>query len=121
MTKAAHLKPMISDYLSEHCLGYKHAQKRAQILKALPVTIGDRTFRRVLSELKHEGSAAAVSDIGVWWINLDPSSPDYEKEIDHCVESWNEMRAKAMSLLTGSSWHLNLLSQMKSRQKEMQL
>jgi len=95
--KKSHIKKLISDFMRNNCYGYALAIKRADILIELPVDISDRLFRRIISELKHEGNVASHSSRGYWFLPLQSNDP---LEIEWMVKSWKEMRSKALNMLT---------------------
>ena len=96
-TRKSKVKKAVLDYISRDCHGFRNAKKRADIIRELPITVRDRSFRRAASELKHEGNLASHSKYGIWFPPLHTNDAE---EVQALRECWLEIKSKAMDMLT---------------------
>jgi hypothetical protein len=82
--------------MHKHCEGHRRAMKRKDILDHLPIEIKDRTFRRIISELKHENEIASHHSKGYWAIPLYTTD---RSEVEWVKRSWSDMHSKALNML----------------------
>jgi hypothetical protein len=99
----------VLSWMNENCLGFRNARTRANILEF--VQMPDRYFRRVISELKHEGHIASTCSRGYWAI---PLFTNDKEEIDAALDSYQEMKSKALDLLTGIDRQIKRLEDRKN-------
>lgn len=92
----------ILEWMLTHCFGFRNARTRANILPYMGA-ITDRNWREVISRLKHDGFLASTCSRGYWAIPLDTKDP---AEVEAVLESYQEMRSKALDLLTGTDKHI---------------
>jgi len=91
-------KARLLGWMEKYCHGYKNARKRPDILPF--VFLGDRYFRTLISNLKHENHIASTSTRGYWFIPLHTTN---QAEVNAVLESIQEMKSRAMDMLKGSS------------------
>jgi hypothetical protein len=96
-------KQKVLSWLEKYCNGYKNARTRGGILPY--VGLEGRYFRRIISELKHEGHCASTSDRGYWFIPLSTNDKD---EIDAALQSVLENKSRALDLLTNCDKQIKL-------------
>ncbi|MFA5385695.1 MAG: hypothetical protein WC364_13755 [Eubacteriales bacterium] len=102
-------KQKVLSWMNKNCLGFRNALTRADIL--LSIKLPDRYFRRVISELKHEGHIASTCSRGYWAI---PLLTNDKEEIEAALDSYREMKSKALDLLTGLDQQIKRLEDRRS-------
>ena len=110
-------KEIVLSWMRKYCFGFRNARTRANILPF--VNLPDRYFRQIISGLKHEGHIASTCDKGYWAIPLVTTD---RKEIEAALDSYQEMKSKALDLLTGIDKQMKILQDKKlclTQQAEM--
>ena len=102
-------KDKVLNWMVSHCLGFRNARTRANILPF--VQLPDRYFRLIVSELKHEGQLASDCQRGYWAI---PLVTQDKEEIEAALGSYKEMKSKALDLLTGLDRQIKILEDRKN-------
>ena len=101
-------KQKVLDWMNKYCLGFRNAKTRTNILPYLQMP--DRYFRLLVSELKHEGHIASDCQRGYWAIPLCTKDPE---EVEAALGSYQEMKSKALDLLTGLDKQIKFLEDKK--------
>src|SRR3990167_2903474 len=113
-------KLKVLNWLQKYAFGFRNARTRAKILPFVGNgNMPDRHFRLILAELKKEGSAASTCTRGIWAVP--PVITDSE-EIEAVLESCQEMKSKALDMLTGLNRQIELFQARKealTQQTEM--
>lgn len=91
----------VLDWMVKYCFGFRNARIRANILPF--VGFADRYWRAIISELKHDGLVASTHTRGYWAI---PQDTKDKLEVEAAIESYQEMRSKALDLLTDTDKHI---------------
>lgn len=94
-------KKKVLDWLQKHCSGFRNARTRANILPFMQMP--DRYWREIVSLLKHEGNIASTCFRGYWAIPLVTKD---KEEVEAALESYQEMRSKALDMLTDTDKHI---------------
>lgn len=95
-------KQRVLDWMVKNCAGFRNARTRANILPFMG-SMTDRYWRAIISELKHDGHIASVCSRGYWAI---PLATGEKEEVEAALESYQEMRSKALDLLTDTDRHI---------------
>ncbi len=101
-------KEKVLQWMLTYCFGFRNARTRQNILPF--VRLPDRYFRQIISELKHEGQIASTCDKGYWAIPLVTKD---KEEIEAALDSYQEMRSKALDMLTGIDMQIKILEDKK--------
>ena len=98
-------KQYILNWLKRHCYGFRNAKNRYEILPEIQsiFPMEDRTFRKIVSELKHDGHVGATNGRGYWFIPLVMVGPNAPEEIRAALESVDELESKALDMLRDTS------------------
>lgn len=97
---------LILRWMETYCHGYRKAMTKDKILVKLTssynLDISERTLRRFLSVLRHEGHVTSLNSNpkGWWFIPLRTTDQD---EIKAVLRSYEEKRSKALDMLEGIS------------------
>ena len=84
-------------WLQKYSPGYKNARTRENILPYMG-GMSDRYWRMIVSDPKKEGLVASSSSLGYWAV---PANTRDSRELAAVIDSCQEMRAKALAMLTG--------------------
>ena len=113
----------ILQWLETNCNGFRNARTRENIL---PFVLNkhlfptqeskDRYFRKIVSELRHEGHIASSCERGYWFVPLVTDDP---AEIEAVKHSIFEVKAKALDMLQDCEKHLQRLEAKLQGQKVM--
>jgi len=110
------MKRILLHWMEKNCNGYRNAKTKEQILTQIPIAVNERKFRELMSELKHEGHIASNSRSGYWFIPL--YSNDNE-EVAAVLDSWYEMRSRALNMLTDTDRVISELRQKLSAKRDL--
>jgi len=89
-------KDKVLSWLMKYASGFRNARTRQDVLPY--VGFEDRYYRAICSQLKHEGHVASTCSRGTWAIPLCTKDP---AEVEAALESYIEMKSKALDMLTG--------------------
>lgn len=97
-----YLKTQVLSFMESNCYGYRNAAIKDLILAFLRsnhnLNIGERSLRRVLSELRNEGHLSSHNSRGWHFIPLNTND---RSEINAVLGGLWEKKAHALDMLTG--------------------
>ena len=117
-TRKGYITNYVLGWMEKHAHGAKSARKRGEILPHLQHQISERTFRSIVTTLKHEGHLASHPEKGYWFVPLHTNDP---YEIEWAKRSWLDMRSRAMDMLKDCDRHITELSRRVSQNELFQL
>ena len=98
-------KEQLLKWLYTHCLGYRNARHRGEILRF--VGLSDREFRRMFNELGPEENCFSCSKFGYWVL---PLTTNDSREIEAARGALLERRAKALTEIHNIDKNLDKLN-----------